>query len=219
MPRVAGVMMETGPSSGAATAATPRKGTLWIVIAIVVAVAITAAVMDLAIFPALAPAGSQDFKVHLMTFDVGYDRPSFNPEWDVKAGQLIIVTMNNSGAQGHEFLLFSGDRTAILNSAKAALAQAQANNPGWQTNDTIAEATLANYSDIHDHWANLTRFGCNDPALGCVDHNVDSGATVVFWFVINTPGRYFFACHMADKTSVPWKVHQDKGMWGTIVVT
>ena len=211
--------MEAGSSSGEAMKAAPRKGALWIVIAIVVAVAVTAAVMDLAVLPALQKPGSNDFKVHLMTFDVGYDAPGVNPEWKVNAGQLVVVTMNNSGAMAHEFLLFSGDRTAILNSAKYALALAQRNNPGWDTNSDIANATLDNYTEYHDSWKNLTRFGCDDPLLGCVDHDVDPDATFVFWFVINTPGTYFFACHQVDTTAIPWKIHQDKGMWGTIVVS
>src|SRR5881296_2212358 len=147
-------MMEAGSSSGEAMKAAPRKGALWIVIAIVIAVAITAAVMDLAVFPALQPTGSNDFKVHLMTFDVGYDRSNYNPEWQVKAGQVVVVTMNNSGAMAHEFLLFSGDRTAILNSAKYALAKAQSNNPNWATNSDAANATLDNYTEYHDSWGN-----------------------------------------------------------------
>lgn len=214
-----GVIMEAAQTSGGAAAAAPKRGALWIVIAIVVAVAITAAVMDLAVFPTLQPTGSNDLKVHLMTFDVGYDRTNFNPEWQVKAGQIVVVTMNNSGAMAHEFLLFSGDRTTVLNSAKAALALAQNNNPGWDTNSDIANATLDEYTTYHDSWTNLTRFGCNDPTLGCVDHDVDPDATFLFWFVINTPGTYFFACHQVDITSIPWAIHQDKGMWGTVVVS
>jgi uncharacterized cupredoxin-like copper-binding protein len=213
------VTMEGGQSTGGAPTAAPKKGAMWIVIAIVVAVAITAAVMDLAVFPALQPAGSTDFKVHLMTFDVGYDRPNYNPEWQVKAGQVVVVTMNNSGAMAHEFLLFSGDRTAILRSAQWALTLAQSHNPGWDTNSDIANTTLDEYTGYHDSWTNLTRFGCNDPTLGCVDHDVDPDATFLFWFVINTPGTYFFACHQVDITNVPWQIHQDKGMWGTIVVS
>ena len=211
--------MEAGSSSGEAMKAAPRKGALWIVIAIVVAVAVTAAVMDLAVLPALQKPGSNDFKVHLMTFDVGYDAPGVNPEWKVNAGQLVVVTMNNSGAMAHEFLLFSGDRTTVLNSAKYALAKAQSNNPNWATNSDAANATLDNYTEYHDSWGNLTRFGCNDPLLGCVDHDVDPDATFVIWFVINTPGTYFFAFHQVDTTAIPWKMHQDNGMWGTIVVS
>ena len=212
--------MEAGESSGGAATAAPRKGAMWIVIAIVIAVALTAAVMDLAVIPLLQPPGSNDFIVHLMTFDVGYERPNFNPEWQVKAGQTVVVTMNNSGAMAHEFLLFSGDRTTILNSAKAALALAQSNNPNWDTDPVIAQAALDNYTEYHDSWANLTRYGCNDPTLGCVDHDVDPDATFLFWFVINTPGTYFFACHQVDTTNpTAWQIHQDKGMWGTIVVS
>jgi uncharacterized cupredoxin-like copper-binding protein len=211
--------MEGGQSTGGAPTAAPKRGAMWIVIAIVVAVAITAAVMDLAVFPALQPAGSTNFKVHLMTFDVGYDQPNYQPEWQVKAGQIVVVTMNNSGAMAHEFLLFSGGRTAILNSAKAALALAQSHNPGWDTDPVIANTTLDEYTGYHDSWTNLTRYGCNDPTLGCVDHDVDPDATFLFWFVINTPGTYFFACHQVDTTAIPWMIHQDKGMWGTIVVS
>src|SRR2546422_1543228 len=103
--------MEGGQSTGGAPTAAPKKGALWIVIAIVVAVAITAAVMDLAVFPALQPAGSTDFKVHLMTFDVGYDRPNYHPEWQGEAGQVVPVTMNQKGALGHACLLVTRDPT------------------------------------------------------------------------------------------------------------
>src|SRR2546428_7611204 len=123
-----GVMMQAGESSGAAATAAPKKGAMWILIAIIIAVAITAAVMDLAVFPALAPAGSNDFKVHLTTFDVGYDRPNYHPEWQVKAGQVVVVTMNNSGAKAPPVLLFCGDRTALLNLAKRACGPGQSPN-------------------------------------------------------------------------------------------
>jgi len=207
--------MEGGQSTGGAPTAAPKKGALWIVIAIVVAVAITAAVMDLAVFPALQPTGSTDFKVHLMTFDVGYDKPNYNPEWkDVKAGQLIVVTMNNSGSMDHEFLLFSGNRATILATVRYALALAESHHPGYLTNDSIGNDTVDEYTSYHDSWTNLSRVGCPD---SCVDHDVDPGNTFLFWFVINTPGTYFFACHQVDRTD--WKVHQDKGMWGTLVVT
>jgi len=203
--------------------AAPRKGAVWIVIAIVIAVAVTAAVMDLAILPALKPAQTgcvnaqtSCVKIHVTTFDVGYDQPGFNPSYNIKAGTIILIEMNNSGAMAHEFLLFSGDRTTILNSAKAALARAQANNPGWNTNSDTANATLDNYTEYHDSWNNLSRVGCPD---SCVDHDVDPDGTTLFWFVVNTPGTYFFACHQVDITSIPWKIHQDKGMWGTITIT
>ena len=215
--------MEAGSSSGEAMKAAPRKGALWIVIAIVIAVAVTAAVMDLAILPLLQPAQSgcvsaqtSCVKIHVTTFDVGYDQPGFNPSYTIKAGTIVLIEMNNSGAMAHEFLLFSGGRTPILNSAKAALALAQANNPNWATNSDAANATLDNYTEYHDSWSNLSRVGCPD---SCVDHDVDPDGTSLFWFVVNPPGTYFFACHQVDTTSIPWKIHQDKGMWGTITFT
>jgi len=95
--------------------AAPRKGALWIVIAIVIAVAVTAAVMYLAVLPLLQPAQTgcvnaqtSCVKIHVTTFDVGYDQPGFNPHYDIKAGTIILIEMNNSGAMAHEFLLFSG---------------------------------------------------------------------------------------------------------------
>ncbi len=208
--------MESGPSSGGAAAAAPKRGALGIVIAIVVAVAVTAAVMDLAIFPMLQSPQSAPKPIHVTTFDVGYDQPGFHPDYKIKAGTIILIEMNNSGAMAHEFLLFSGDRTTILNSAKAALALAQANNPGWDTNPDTATAALDNYTAYHDSWTNLSRVGCPD---SCVDHDVDPGATTLFWFVVNTPGNYFFACHQVDTTGTTWQIHQDKGMWGTIEIT
>src|SRR3989449_11620215 len=51
-----GLTMEAGSSSGEAMKAAPRKGALWIVIAIVIAVAVTAAEMDLAVLPLVQPA-------------------------------------------------------------------------------------------------------------------------------------------------------------------
>jgi len=206
--------MEAGPSSGTAPMAAPKKGALWIVIAIVIAVALTAAVMDVVVLPTLKPTQSADLTKHLMTFDVGYDAPNFNPDWTAKAGQLIVVTMNNSGTMDHEFLLFDKDRATILKSVKYALALAESNNPGYLTDDSIGNATVDEYTGYHDSWANLSRVGCPD---SCVDHDVAPGNTFLFWFVINTPGTYFFACHQVDRTD--WKVHQDKGMWGTLTVT
>ncbi len=183
-------------------------------IAIVIAVALTAAVMDVVVFPTLTPTQSADLKKHLMTFDVGYDAPNFNPNWTAKAGQLIVVTMNNSGTMAHEFLLFDKDRATILKSAKYALALAESRNPGYLTDEAIGNATVDEYTGYHDSWDNLSRVGCPD---SCVDHDVDPGNTFLFWFVINTPGTYFFACHQVDRTD--WKIHQDKGMWGTLTIS
>jgi len=205
--------LEAGSSSGGPATAAPKRSALGVVIAIVIAVAATAAVMDLVVVPALKPAPSGDFIVHLMTFDVGYDRSNYNPQWEVKAGQLIVVTMNNSGTMAHEFLLFSGDRGAILATVRYALALAESHNSGYQNDEAIGNATVDEYTGYHDSWANLSRVGCPE---SCVDHDVDPGNTFLFWFVVNTPGTYFFACHQVDRTD--WKVHQDKGMWGTLIV-
>src|SRR5438046_8093556 len=116
--------------------------------------------MHLVIVPALTPARSADFTVHLMTFDVGYDRPNYNPQWEVKAGQLIVVTMNNSGTMAHEFLLFSGDRGAILATVRYALALAAPHNSGYQTDGAIANATADENTGHHDSGANLSRSAC-----------------------------------------------------------
>src|SRR2546426_8233945 len=161
--------MEGGSSSGEAMKAAPRKGALWIVIAIVIAVAVTAAVMDLAVLPLLQPAQTgcvnaqtSCVKIHVTTFDVGYDQTGFNPHYDIKAGTIILIEMNNSGAMAHEFLLFSGDRTTILNSAKGALALAQANNTNSATNSDAANAKLDNYNAYHENLNNLSRVGCTE---------------------------------------------------------
>src|SRR2546422_11390038 len=104
--------MEAGSSSGEAVKAAPRKGALWIVIAIVIAVAVTAAVMDLAILPLLQPAQSgcvnaqtSCVKIHVTTFDVGNDQPGFNPSYTIKAGNIVLIESNNIAADAHEFLL------------------------------------------------------------------------------------------------------------------
>ena len=223
--------MEAGPSSGEAAKAAPKRGALWIVIAIVVAVAITAAVMDLAVFPALQTSQTGPAKFWVTTLDFAFDKVGVNPDLGtVKAGQVVLITLANNGTNAHEFLLFSGDKTAVLNSAKAALAQAIAAHPelSW-TNLTPAEhdaavnATLDDYSTIHDTWTNLSRV--TDPVTSSpVDHDVDPGDTLQFWFVINTPGNYFFACHQVDTTDpnpANWVIHQGHlpiGMWGTLEV-
>lgn len=202
--------MEAGSSSDATAKAAPRKGALWIVIAIVVAVAVTAAVMDLAVFPALQPTQTAYVRFHVTAVDVGYNKVGFNPQLDVKAGQIVLIEMNNSGTMDHEFLLFNQDRATILARAKAALAIAERHNPGYATNEAIGNATVDEYNSLHDAWANLSRF------MG-VDRDVAPDHTTTFWFIISTPGTYFFACHQVDRTD--WKIHQDKGMWGTIVVS
>jgi uncharacterized cupredoxin-like copper-binding protein len=224
-------MMEGGQPSGGAPTAAPKRGAMWIVIAIVIAVAVTAAVMDLAIFPALQTSQSPTARFWVTTLDFAYDKIGVNPELDAKAGQVVLITLANNGTNAHEFLLFKGDRTAILNSAKAALAQAIAMHPElYWTNLTPAQhedavnTTLADYSSIHDSWSNLTRV--TDTLTGSlIDHNVDVGATSLFWFAVNTPGTYFFACHMVDTTDPNpsnWVIHQahtPAGMWGTLVLS
>ena len=227
-------MMEAGPSPGEAAKAAPRKGALSTVIAIVIAVAVTAAVMDLAVLPLLqGPSKTADAPFTVVTLDFAFDKVGVNPQLEVKAGQTVVITLVNNGTNAHEFLLFNKNRDAVLTSAKAALAQAIAEHPEvrWtnltsdQHNDTV-NATLDDYSSIHDTWDNLSRVfsaGTDSP----IDHNVDAGATVLFWFVINTPGTYFFACHMVDTNDfshdpATWVIHQGHpggGMWGTLVVS
>src|SRR5437870_11643961 len=153
--------MEAGSSSGEAMKAAPRKGALWIVISIVIADAVKSTVMYLAILQLLQPAQSgcvnaqtSCVKIHVTTFDVGYDQPGFNPSYTIKAGTIVLIEMNNSGAMAHEFLLFSGGRTPILNSAKAALALAQRNYPNWNVDPDNETAALDNYTEYHDSCSN-----------------------------------------------------------------
>src|SRR2546428_12622023 len=122
--------MEAGPSSGEAAKAAPKRGALWIVIAIVVAVAITVAVMELAVLPALQTSQTGTAKFWVTTLDFAFDKVGVNPDLGtVKAGQVVLITLANNGTNAHEFLVFRGDNTAVLNSAKAALAQAIAAHP------------------------------------------------------------------------------------------
>src|SRR5207237_8029475 len=66
---VAGVSLEAGSSSGGPATAAPKRSALGVVIAIVIAVAATAAAMDLGIVAALTPARSADFTFPLLTSD------------------------------------------------------------------------------------------------------------------------------------------------------
>src|SRR5437016_14489630 len=121
--------MEAGPSAGEAAKAAPKRGALWIVIAIVVAVAITAAVMDLAVFPALQTSQTGPAKFWVTTLDFAFDKVGVNPQLEVKAGQVVLITLADNRTNAHEFLVVSGDKTAVLNPANAALAQAVAEQP------------------------------------------------------------------------------------------
>src|SRR5207302_9640166 len=138
--------MEAGPSSGTAPMTAPKKASLLSVIAIVIAGALTPAVMDVVILPTLKPTQSADLTKHLMTFDVGYDAPNFNPDWTAKAGQLIVVTMDNSGTMDHEFLLFDKDRATILKSVKYALALAESNHSDYLPNESKGNDTVDEYT-------------------------------------------------------------------------
>src|SRR5207247_8803723 len=117
---LAGFIMEAGSSSGTAPMAAPKKGALWIVIAIVIAVALTATVMDVVVFPMLKPTQSADVPKHLMTFDVGYEAPNFKPEWTAKGGQVIGHRMNKIGTRAHEVRHVDGNQTTIIESGHAA---------------------------------------------------------------------------------------------------
>src|SRR5205823_12851834 len=116
-------------------------------------------------------------------------------------------------ALAREFGLCGGDRGAIQAPARYTLALAASHNSADHNDEAIGHATVDEDRGDHDSWANLSRVGCPD---SCVDHDVDPGNTFLFWFVVNTPGTYFFACHQVDRTD--WKVHQDKNMWGTLIV-
>jgi uncharacterized cupredoxin-like copper-binding protein len=218
--RSLGVSMEAGSSSGEAAKAAPKRSALGVVIAIVIAIAATAAVMDLAVFPAMQSTRPQtDYvKFHITTYDVGYyfttPMTDFHPELPVKAGQLVLIEMNNSGTMDHEFLLFNESRATILARTNYALTLAESNHSTYATDPAAGDAMVDEYTSYHDTWDNLSRVGCPD---SCIDHDVGPGETTLFWFVINTPGTYFFACHQVDRTQ--WKVHQDLGMWGTVVVS
>src|SRR5438309_12130618 len=188
--------MEAGSSSGTAPMAAPKKGALWIVIAIVIAVALTATVMDVVVFPMLKPTQSADLPKHLMTFGVGYDAPNFNPDWTAKAGQVIVVTMNNSGTMAHEFLLFDGDRATILKSAKAALALAESHHNGYQNDEAIGNLMVDEYTEYHDSWTNLSRVGC--PDLVNI-HGSVNGKEFICLIAINNEGNQLFAFHVVDR--------------------
>ncbi len=202
-------MMESGASAAEAPKAPSRKA-MWAIIAVIVAIAVAASgtVWYLASAPQYA-------KFSLVALDFAYDQtanPDIHPLHHAKAGQPIWVVFSNEGTNDHEFLLYQ-NKDAALTSANAALALAQAHNPGWATDSDIANATLDEYDTLHDTWDNLTRY--ND-----VDRDVAPDATTNLLFVINEPGTYFFVCHQVDHTTDPanWMVHQGDGMWGTLIV-
>src|SRR3989442_12318467 len=111
--------MEAGPSSGEAAKAAPKRGALWLVIAIVVAVAVTAAVMVLAVFPALQTSQTGPAKFWVTTLDFAFDKVGANPQLEGKAGPVGLITLATNGTKAHEFPLVTGDKARALNSAKA----------------------------------------------------------------------------------------------------
>jgi len=199
--------MEEKPSDTPVRAA-PSGKKMWAIIAVVVVIAVVAS-------GALYFLGSQPqyAKITLVTLDFGYNQianPDLHPEYHVKAGKPIWIVMTNEGTNDHEFLLYTNKDAALI-SSKAALAQALRDNPTATTNDTAKQAALDEYNTLHDSWDNLTRYNN-------IDRDVAPNATTDLLFVIHEVGTYFFVCHQVDTDAVPWKIHQEHGMWGTLVV-
>lgn len=203
--------MESGQASGVAPAAKAgAKRTLWVIVAIIVAIAVIASAMVFVVLPSLQPSVA---KFNLVALDFGYDQtqnPDLHPLHHVKVNQPVWIVFSNDGTNVHEFLLFK-DKDAALVAAKADLAIAISHHPNYQTNDTEKNATLDEYNTLHDADSALVRYNN-------IDRNVDPGNTTDLLFVIHEAGTYFFACHQVDTTTSTWIIHQEHGMWGTLIV-
>ena len=189
---------------------------MWMIATIIVAILLIASVVVLGVLPALQPkAGPSYAKFNLVALDFAYDRIGFNPAFSASVNQPIWFVFSNNGTNVHEFLLYrvvnSSSQADILAYAYQDLAAAQADFPNWATNETQKNLTLDDYNTRHDGDLRLTRYNG-------IDRNVDPSATTDLVFVIRQAGNYFFVCHQVDTTVVPWKIHQDHGMWGTLTV-
>lgn len=182
--------------------------TLYAVIAIIVAIAVTASVATLLVLPSLQPPYA---KFDVVALDFAFDKVGFNPELHVKAHQIVWIVLSNQGTNPHEFLLFNKSRDFIQRATEEDLNKSLADHPNFATNDTAKAAALDEYDSLHDSDDRLVRY--ND-----VDFDVQPGESRNVLFIIDVPGTYFFACHQVDTTTTPWMVHQSKGMWGTLVV-
>jgi len=194
----------------------PKGRSIWMIATIIVAILLIASLSVFVVLPALQPkATTVAGPFNLVALDFAYDRIGFNPSFQARVNLPIWFVFSNNGTNVHEFLLYSAKTTsqaAVLAAAKEDLALAQSHHPNWATDPVEANLTLDEYNTLHDGDARLTRY--ND-----VDRNVDPGATTDLVFVIRETGDYFFVCHQVDSTVIPWKIHQDHGMWGTISVT
>ena len=188
---------------------------MWAIIAVIVIIAVAAS-------GTLYYLGSQPqySKFNLKTLDFAYDQtanPDQHPEHHVKVNLPIWIVMTNEGTNDHEFLLYQNKDDA-LKSAKAALAEALAHHPN-ATKPTAPDfadekqAALDEYDTLHDSWDNLTRYNN-------IDRDVAPDDSTDLLFVLHTTGTFFFVCHQVDTTTDPanWVIHQDHGMWGTLIV-
>jgi uncharacterized cupredoxin-like copper-binding protein len=182
---------------------------------IIVAILLIASLSVFVVLPALSPPATKVFKFDLVAQDFAYDRIGFNPSFTVDANKPIWFVFSNNGTNVHEFLLYRINQTttrdSILAYAYQDLAAAQADWPQWASNETQKNLTLDDYNTRHDGDDRLTRYNG-------VDRNVDPGATTDLVFVIREAGNYFFVCHQVDTSVMPWKIHQDHGMWGLLTV-
>lgn len=200
--------MEAGTSAGGAPKAAAGRKAMWAIVAVVVVIAVAAS-------GTLYFLGSQPqfAKFTLVTLDYAYDQttnPDVHPLHHAKVNQPIWVVMKNDGTNDHEFLLYA-NKDSALTSAKAALAVALAHHPNYATDDVEKQAALDEYDTLHDSWANLTRYNN-------IDRDVAPGDTTDLLFVVHEAGTYFFVCHQVDTTDVPWMIHQEHQMWGTLIV-
>ena len=182
-------------------------------IAVVAIVAIAAGAAILFVTPTLQPSVRT---IELTMVDYGFNRPGFAPTLTIKAGEVVVIKLKNSGAHPHEFMVVP-DKDRALMMMKKLISEIDAK-------DIPEEEKIELYDEEHHHaMEQMMRMydftiepeAVND-APSMIMVSVEPDEEITIRITIDTPGVYWYVCQEVGGT---WpEIHQERGMVGKLIV-
>lgn len=171
----------------------------YVILSVILAIALVAVVVVFAVLPALNPPPEVQ-SLNINAVDYSFGGVGQQPTFRVQAGKIIYLVLTNDGNVPHEIVLVQ-DKDMVLNHVHMLITNIQ-NDANYTTDEEREEA----YEAAHEETAHAYRD---------IEAHVGVGETARLAFILDA-GTYYFVCHEPDGT---WpNVHQDAGMWATLIV-
>ena len=140
--------------------------------------------------------------IELEMREFGYNDSSGGPVLYARVGETLKINLFNAGVIEHEFM--------VVNNKDMSLKMMKNRINDLQATNLSEEKQIENFHNMH-HKMMVDMLSFSGSSIELLP-----GETRTIEIVVDRPGTFWYVCHQASSTFP--ELHQDKGMFGKIIV-